>query len=30
VTDELVSIELDTNGDSISDAVISSTWSEIQ
>ncbi len=30
VPDELVSIELDTNGDSISDAVISSTWSEIQ
>lgn len=28
--DEMVSIELDTNGDSISDAVISSTWSEMQ
>ena len=28
--DELVSIELDTNGDSISDAVVSSTWFVIQ
>lgn len=30
MSDEMVSIELDTNGDSISDAVISSTWSEMQ